>query len=276
MGVFTGELGAVNGVPAVRNWQISETTSPKTVVSSATRSGTQRTPGIHAWSGSYSIYGVKSSVMPGETVAFVGYRAPTTGVRNTAGIRSTGNIIIDSLVMTWNWGTNEGLSSVVNFSGDGALSHASGAAVLDATTDNVPTPCNTFINLNATPLPDVVTATLTLTNANKAIVSSSTACGTARKKGPAIDFTLAISQYNEAGIAPIALKADGIITLPANGTEVWDLKWCHLESITGITVSPETADPIQQTMNFSMNGFLAGALGWIKRPGAVAYWPPTP
>ncbi len=276
MGVFTGELGTINGVPAVRNWSIDEVTAPKTIVSSATRSGTQRTPGIHSWSGQFGIFGVKPAYMPGDTFAFVGYKAPATGVRNTAGQQSSGNVIVDSIAMTWNWGTNDPLSTVVTFSGDGALTHASGAAVIDATVDNQPTPCGTVINVNAAPLPDVITATLTLTKSNKAIVSSSTACGTARKKGPAIDWTLAITQYNEAGIAPVALKSDSIITLPANATEVWDLKWAHLESITGVSVSPETADPIQQTINFAMNGFVANALGWIKRPGAISYWPPTP
>lgn len=276
MGVFTGELGAINGVAAVRNWTIEDTTDPKTVVSSATRSGTVRTPGIGSWSGSASIFGVKPPYMPGETFAFVGYRAPTTGVRNTAGIRSAGNVIVDSIVMTWNWGSNDPLSTVINFSGDGALTHASGAAVIDATTASQPTPCNTQIFVDTVALPDAISATLTLTKQNLAVVSSSTACGTARARGPAIDWTLAITQYNHLGIGPTALKADSIITLPANSTEVWDLKWGHMQSVTGVTVDIETGALIQQTLNYAMNGILAGALGWIKKPGAVDIWPPTP
>jgi hypothetical protein len=276
MTVYSGELGAINGVAAVRNWTIEDTTDPKTVVSSATRSGTARTPGIGSWSGSASIFGVKPPYMPGETFAFVGYRAPTTGVRNTAGFRSTGFVIIDSIVMTWNWATNDPLSCVMNFSGDGALTHASGAAVLDATTGNVPTPCGTNILIDTVILPDVVSATLTLSKANSAYVSSSTSCATGRVKGAAIDWTLAITQYNQQGLGVTALKADSIITLPANDTEVWDLKWGHMQSVTGVTVDIESAALIQQTLNYAMNGIVSNALGWIKKPGAVTIWPPTP
>jgi hypothetical protein len=276
MGVFTGELGAINGIAAVRNWSIEDTTDPKTVVSSATRSGTVRTPGISSWSGSASIFGVKPPYMPGESFAFVGYRAPTSGVRNTVGFRSAGNVIIDSIAMTWNWGSNDPLSSVINFSGDGTLVHASGAAIIDATTDSVPSPCATEIFVDTVAIPDVISATLTLSKSNVAVVSSSTACGTARKKGPAVDWTLAITQYNHEGIGTTALKGNSIITLPANSTEVWDLKWGHMQSVTGVTVDIETGSLIQQTLNYAMNGIVSSTLGWIKKPGAVTIWPPTP
>jgi hypothetical protein len=214
--------------------------------------------------------------MPGEIFAFVGYRAPTNGIRNTAGFRTTGNVIVDSIAMSWNWGTNDPLSTVINFSGDGAVSHASGAAVLDATTDNVPTPCGTQITVDTVDLPDVVSATLTLTKANTAYASSSTSCNTARLRGAALDWSLAIVQYNEKGIGPTPIKGESIITLPANSTEVWELKWAHLQSVSGVVVDIETGAIIGQTLNYVMNGIVSNALGFIKKPGAVTIWPPTP
>jgi hypothetical protein len=221
--------------------------------------------------------------MPGDVIPFVGYRNSTTDVRNTAGIRSVGDIIVDSVAITWNWNTNEIISTVTNFSGDGVLTHASGAGVIDATVPELRTPCSTNIMFDAAILPDVLTATLTFSMANQAYVSSSTydsvsgSCWTKRKRGAALDFTLAIAQYNEAGIAPIGIGEDTIAKLYVNATEFWELKWCQLQGIGGVTVDIETSAIIQQTLNLNFNGIKNAALGYIRKPGSLTdYWPATP
>lgn len=285
MGVFTGDLGAITGISNVRNWTIEDNSDAKVVVSSATRRGTARKGGIRSWNGSVSIYGCDPAYMPGDIFAFVGYRAPTTGVRGTNGIRSSGNVIVDSVQMNWNWNTNDVLNTVINFSGSGPLVHADGAAVLDATIFDEPTPCGTTVRwalpaeldvAESTVLPDVVSAQLNITRANLAVVSSSTACWTERKPGPAIDFTLAITQYNQTGLGPVALKEDATIWLPSSAIEDWELAWAHLTGITGVTVDNETGAVIQQTLNFAMQATYNGTIGHIERPGAVAWWPSTP
>jgi hypothetical protein len=277
MGVFTGHLGAINGISNVRNWTIEETSDPKVAVSSATRRGTSRKSGVKSWTGTFSQYGGNPSYMPGDILPFVGYRNSSTDIRNTAGIRSTGDIIIDSVAITWNWNTNEIISMVSNFSGDGALAHASGAGVIDATIADNKTPCGTNVLLDEVVLPDVLTATLTLSMANQSFVSSSTACWTKRKRGAALDFTLAIIQYNESGLGPVLLGADALIKLYTDDTSFWSLKWCQLQGITGVSVDIETGAIIQQTLNFNFNGISAGVLGHIRKPGSLTdYWPSTP
>lgn len=277
MGVFTGSLGAINGVANVRNWTLEETSDPKTAVSSGTRRGVTRKSGIKSWTGTFSQYGGNPTYMPGDTAAFTGYRQSSTDVRNAAGIRSTGNIIIDSVAITWNWNTNEIISMVSNFSGDGPVAHASGTGVIDAVVPTNTTPCGTNVLVDEVILPDVLTATLTMTVANQAFVSSSTACWTQRKRGAAFDFTLAIAQYNESGLGPVTIGTDAVVKLYTSTTDFWILKWAQLAGITGVSVDVETGAIIQQTLNFNFNGVSAGALGQIRKPGAaVDWWPSTP
>ena len=87
MTVLSGSLGMINGLSHVRSWSVEDTSSPVKGVSSATRGGAMTKGGIRDWSGSASIFGVSGVWMPGDIVSFVGYRGPTSGVRNTPGIR---------------------------------------------------------------------------------------------------------------------------------------------------------------------------------------------
>jgi len=277
MGVFTGQLGAVNGMTNVRNWTIEEVSDPKSLASSATRRGMMRKAGIKSWTGSISLYGGKPPSMPGDISSFVGYRNSTTDVRNTTGIRSSGSIIIDSVQISWNWNTAEIISQVLNFSGDGALVHASGLGVIDATVGVAETPLGTNVMIDSAILPDVLTAQLTINVANQAFVSSSTSGWTGRKRGAPFDFQLAITQYNESGLAPVNIGSDCIVNLYTNASQFWILKWCQLQSITGVTVDIESAAIIQQTLNFNMQGISASTLGQIRLPGEVSdWWPATP
>ena len=285
MGVFTGSLGAISGVSHVRNWTIEETSDAKLAVTSATRGGTARTKGVRSWSGSASIYGCAPPWMPGDTVSFVGYRNSATDVRNTAGIRSSGSAVIESVAMNWNWNTNDILNTVISFSGSGPVTHASGVAVVDSAAGNYEGACPNLpqIALGATPtvfaeIPDVISAALTISNPSKPIVSSSTNCWTQRKRGPAVDFTLSITQYNELGIGPIAMRDDCAIRLLNTNAadDFWELRWCHLTGITGVTIDVETGNPIQQTLNFGMNSYAYTANGFIRRPGGTTWWTAVP
>ena len=276
MTVMGGKLGMVNGLTNVRKWSIEETSDAKTAVSSATAGATVRRPGIKSWSASVDLFGGNPEVMPGDFLSFVGYRGPTTGVAGTAGIRSAGTAYVESLVINWNWLTNEFINTTLNLQGSGPVAHASGAAISDATVFNNGTPCGLTVRHGVTPtvLPDVISATLNITKgASVAKVSSSTACWTERLAGPAVDWTCSITQQNDLGVGPVAISGDVRLLLPASSGNDWDLQWGHLVSITGVVVDIETNAIIQQTLNFGMNAAVAGALGFIKRPGAVDWWP---
>lgn len=275
MGVFSGEFGIVNGVKAITDWSIDETTEANAIVSSGTKGGTQRTKGINAWQGNYKMMGAKPPSMPGDVISFAGYVAPTSGVYGTDGMTATGSALITQLAITWNWATNVAMETAVTFLGSGALNWASATVITDATTESNPTPCNTSIMLDGAALADVISATFTLTKPAQSAVSSSTACRTQRKPGGAFDWTLSIVQYNESGLLGATTQgSDVIITLPANATEVWDLKWGNYTGSTGFKVDRK-GTLIQHTLNFAMSGVSGGVLGWIKKPGAVAIWPPA-
>jgi hypothetical protein len=232
--------------------------------------------GVRDWSGGASIFGASGTWMPGDIISFVGYKGPTTGVKGTAGIRSTGSAIVESLTMNWNWETNEFLASDLALLGNGPVTHASGAAILDNTATSLITPCGTAIEIDDVELPDVVTAALTITEPSKPYVTSSTSCWTARKKGTGLTWTLVIVQRNDSGIAPMAIgNNESVIKLPVGATNVWELAYAHLDSITGVVVNPETGDIISQTLNFSMTAIDdADNLGYIKKPGSATNWWP--
>lgn len=278
MTVLSGSLGMINGLSHVRSWSIEDTSSPVKGVSSASRGGTMTKGGVRDWSGSASLFGVAGTWMPGDIVSFVGYKGPTTGVKGTAGIRSSGSAIIESLTMNWNWETNEYLSSELSLLGNGTLAHASGVAIADNTSTSLVTPCGSNVLISDVILPDVVSAVLTISEASKSYVTSSTSCWTARKKGTGLTWTLAIVQRNDSGVAPVAIGSNSsIIKLPAGGSNVWELAYAHLDSVTGVVVSPETGDIISQTLNFSMTAISdANDVGYIKKPGSVTNWWPVP
>lgn len=274
MGVFSGELGAVSGASAIKDWSISEAVESKSVVSSATKRGTARTKGINAWSGSYKQIGAKPTHLPGDIVSFIGWVRPTTGVEGTAGLAATGSVVVNSVAITWNWGDNSAMETSVNFQGSGALAwNAAQASVVDATMLTPVTPNGLAINMAATPLPDVISATFTLSRPVQSSVSSSSGGNTVRTPGGAFDWALSIVQYNESGLLTGAtIGSDQILTLPAGGVEVWDLKWGQYLGSSGLKVD-RAGTLIQRTLNFAMNGVVGNSLGWIKKPGAVDIWP---
>lgn len=275
-GPHPSSLAAINGLSKVRNWSIDHTADTKTGASSASRQGVMRKKGIQSWTGKFAQWGADPTYMPGESFAFVGYKNSSTDVRNTVGIRSSGTVFIDQVSINWNWNSNEIISMESTFSGSGPVTHASGAAVLDSTVQEQSTPCATNVTMNGTTITDVTTAVLAFTCANLAAVSSSTNCWVERKRGPTIDFTVQITQYNDEGIAPggINIGDDTTLVLPATATTSWTLKWCQLTGITGVVMDLESGAIIQQTLNFGFNAVSGTTLGQIRKPGGVSDWWP--
>ncbi len=280
MGVHSGKFGVVDGISTVRNWAISDVMAPQPYVASNTLFGTGRVKGIEEWSGSFGVYGSTPPVMPGESFSFLGYTAPTNDVTGN-GMRYSGTALAENTKISWNWGSGEIIAVTVDFKGHLALAAAVGAEIFDNAAPTVPPIAGTKITYSAdgnawTELENLLSAELTITNALKEYVNSSTASGgriwKGQKSGP-LDWALSITQQDvqRASFA----KGDNVqLRLYVNDTEYYELKWGLVGEFSGLTVDRETGAIMQQTINLNMSGF-NGSTGHIKLPGGSQWWPAT-
>ena len=281
MSVESGRLGLVNGESTVRQWNISRQGNPVSGIASNTRSGTVRRPGVNDWSGSFNNYGGVPLKLPGDTFTFDGYTAPDSGTGGTAGDVWSGNAIVDSIAMTWNWASGEMLSYVTNFSGNGELTVGTDTHS-DSTDPAIFIPCGTKIDYGAsaseTEWDNLVQAVLTITAANVAFANSSTvasgSCWTQRKAGP-IDWTLAVTEQNNAGLpSAIDIEESERFRLWVDSSDYWELEWGIVGDFSGLDVNRESGAIIQRTVNISMDGHDGSSLGKIVLPGASTPWWP--
>lgn len=285
MGIHSGKFGVVDGQSTVRNWNIVDTMNNPKFVASNTKFGTGRRRGVHDWTGNFQQYGATPTIMPGDVFAFLGYTAPTGDVANGAGERGTGNAIVDSVNINWNWKGGEILNSALNFSGHLALAWAQGADIDDASDPNAPEVAGTkieyAIGLGAfAELTDLISASLTISAANQSYVNSSSHIAgktwTGRRSGP-IDWTLAIVHESEIrGAFPFNKGDDISLRLYIDDTDFWLLKWGKVKDFTNLTADIETGAILNRTINIEMNGFVDGDEGEITLPGETApWWPAT-
>ena len=277
----TGRYGRVNLVNAIRKWSIEEGYTTVKQVSSNTANGMNRNKGIFDWTGSYEAYGTIPYAMPGESQTFSGYKAP-----DAAGVLSTGqlfggNIYIISSVITVNFATNDLISYVNTFGGNGDLTVSAGTQPADATlpTDQVPSEgkVTVYDGTTETRLENITQAVLTFTREAKTAVNSGSITGTGkattkRLPGAAIDWSLALT--SEKGIEE-PLLATGTITefrIYVNATQYWKLQWGILGKRTGLVVDVEGGVVISQVHNAEMKGYNLGAKGSISKPGAISFW----
>lgn len=278
MSIRSGKHGVVNGQSTIRNWNINDDANNPRYIASNTRKGAARRNGINSWAGAFNGYGHTPAVMPGEIFAFVGYTAPDDDVSG-AGEKATGNAIVDSLVVNWNYAGGEVINHTVNFSGHLGLTWASGTAVSDVTDPELHPLCDVIweYSLNGTDffeITDLVSAALTLTSENLSYVNSSTGCNTGRKAGN-LDWTLALVQQDVVRGAYAFDKGDDLVLRGyVDDTDFWLLKWGKVKNFSNITVDIETGAIIQRTINIEMNGFTS-AIGQIRKPGAVSDWWPA-
>jgi hypothetical protein len=281
MTVHSGKFAALDGIDTVAQWTINHQQAPARGVASNTALGPVRKKGVSSWTGNYNAYGGIPVAMPGELIGFIGYTAPTNDISG-AGMRYSGNVMIDSVAITWNWRTGDMLKHTVNFSGDLALARASGAQITDVAVPDMPS-----IAVCAKPtwkpaasgahaaLPGVGQITLTFTAANQSYVNSDTVIGgsvwTGRKSGP-IDWTATVVQDDIEMVAPLPGE-DVELKFFVDATLFWLLKWGHTRDDGGITANIETGAILSRTINFDMTGHDGTALGVIQKPGATDWWP---
>lgn len=287
MTVHSGRFGTVDGASTIRNWSIVDTLTLADAVASNTKFGHARRRGIHDWTGSFSGFGHTPPVMPGQSISFIGYTAPDDDVSGV-GLRYSGDALVESIAITWNWSAGEIISWVANFGGDGVLTTtAAGAEVIDASTPTLPEVPGTKIEyLDGEDDPqidpfiewtDLVQATLTLQYANPTYVNSSTIFSgevwTRRKKG-IFDWNLSVQEQN-TDRARFAKGDNLYLRLYVPGGTFWDLAWGRVREFTGLTVDRESGAIMAQTVNLDMNGFLDsdGSAGFVTKPDTTDLWP---
>jgi len=275
MGVHSGKFGFVNGMSAIRTWQVNDVSAPKKYVHSGTLGGPGRKRGIRDFTGSFGAYGGLPAVMPGAAFTFAGYTAPTNDTEGGTGDVYSGSAIVDQVAVTWNYETGDIIAHTVNFSGNGELARST-AVYTDETTPAIEVPIDLSITADGEDVCNVTTVTLTITAENKSYVNSCTDGWTKRKPGP-IDATLAIAVQDTNPDEFVASIGDSILfNLFVNDTDFWLLKWMHYKDNSGLTVNRETGDIIGFTANFEFDGFAEGIAtpGEITEPGEVtAWWP---
>lgn len=285
---LSGKYGAINGQSTVRNWNATITNTPYVYGASNTRAGKARTTGVFDWTGSFTQMLAVPTVMPGDVFTFDGFLAPNTGVWGTAGPTKTGDAIVENIVITWNWETNEPIMSVVNFAGVTPLTDATDTITDVTLTDlSVPQGLHMMYGVEADAAADIFAGTvgdnllnlskavLTLTCTNNRFVDSETDGWASRVRGT-FDWTLDITQ-NEVALADRPFDVNDILTLvlPINDTEYWTFKWGRVINFSGVTVDMTTGTILTQTINMGMQAHTpTTVIGAIRAPGALADWWP--
>jgi len=280
MGVHSGKFGVVNGINRVLNWSLDETQEAQRHVTSATKGGSGRVPGVKDFSGTFTGLNGKPIVMPGDFFQFQGFTAPDNDTWGGDGViwQSTASgAIIDQVAITWDWTTGLLISADYSFSGSGPLSKDTGN--LADTSEECPlSTLGGKIEIGVTEqataeVLDVTTFTLTYLAENASFANSGTNSWMERKPGP-IDWTASMEVENNDRSASMVLGGNYVIKAFIDAADYHLLEWANVIDFTGLTVNRDTGDIIAHTVNFGMNGCLAGNTGRIILPGEVtAWWP---
>ena len=281
MATSSGIKAAINNISSLMNWSVSHTDSQTSYVNSATNNGTQNIDGPQDWTGSINATGAVPSLFPGETFSFSGQ---ISAIDTTDGNKLEGNVLIDQLVVNWNWATVEAINHTYNFGGHVGLDYLDDDGdINDTTTDDNSSICGTKIQYSTdgttwTTIPSLVTATLTITAANSTYVNSSThvsgTCWTGRKQGP-INWTLSMVQEDDrapgTGDNP-AFKTAYWIRAYTNATQYWQLKFGKVSGYTGVNANRD-GTIVNRTIGMNMMAASGGTAGGITLPGAgSAVW----
>lgn len=273
MGVITGKLGAVNGVPCIRSWGINDVQNVQTVIASCTDGATGAIPGNNDWSGTFSQFTGSPTHLPGDTLSFA---ASMDGVNGLSG-----PVIVDSITINWDIESGAPIECITAFSANGALTYAANTDS-DATLFDQEDVVSKGSILKHGPTAivtrdDLRTMTMTLTADNKSYVSSSTAGETKRLAG------------NISGTVSATVYEDDLSNLPSPGsyehwkmfvgvTLFWEIKWILINNLSGIEINRESGDLVGATINGMFSAFddttPAPVKGTIEQPGAVPvnYW----
>lgn len=277
-GTHGGRYAVLNGISAVRNWQINENGTLSKFVNSATAIGAGRKAGTTSWAGGYSAHGGLPSVLPGILFGFTGYTAPDDDIFSHAGMSYSGNAMSESASINWDWASGNVLEHQVNFAGHLGLTANIGAyPPVDAGVSN-PEPVG-VCHIDSSPdgttwtrIPNVTQASLQLVNSVQPYINADTATTTGRKAGP-FDWTASIAVEDSLLGSGLAQFGTYQFRFYTTASLFWLLKWGTVKESTGLTSNAETGAIISHSISLEMNGAVGGVLGSVIAPGAMSsYW----
>ncbi len=303
MAVIKGDLGSIHNPNSLDQWSsvtgftISENRQTQEYKASNTAGATGRLKGLYGWGGTYSALGSLAESLPRDLRTCKFYLGPDDAIFEGLGTVLTGQIIIDSVDITWDFENQTPIRHNVNFTGIGLITFEEsvdpnpGAPgdindLIDRTAVALDDVCPTKIEVATaiTPvfatLTDITSATLTLTADNTQNANSSTNCAQTSIAG-GIDWSLAINrQQSSFFIDPPADTLESIsgddyqIRLYKDAALFWLLKFGIMKDHTNIQGSIEDSGIVGYTMNYQMQAFdTAGTPGEIILPGPVNWWP---
>lgn len=286
MPVITGKSGHIakdsTVISCVRQWGINHTSELQTFGCSATKGARGRIGGTEDWSGQYQAYGAIPAVLPGDVVEFNG---AISGEGATA-VGVSGDVMIDSIEITWNVETGAPIAHTVQFSGNGALTKgtvnvpadtgipdpltAKGCKVEIWTVEAVPVKESEFAELR--------TITLRLSKENQAFATTTTAGWKMRAEGP-LDIECSFTVLTDDFADFPAVNSIKELRLYIDATHYWQLKWMIFGEQSGLDVDIEGGALVGGTVNAAFVPYtpVAGTptQGVVKDPSdtPVTIWP---
>lgn len=278
--MHTGKQGVLDGVSSVSDWSISESQATERIVASNTRGGSARTKGVKDWTGSYTAFGGKPAIVPGQIFDFKGQLFPTSGVEGGAGPGYEASALLEQIVINWNFETGAPITHTGTIGGNGELEYKTDLELLDESTLQKVSSCDTKIQLGAegseTDWDGITTAALTLSVDPVTSAASGGGCWTKRAANAKNwGFTARLQNTDRGNVLLMPTKGS-IVRMRCfiNATEFWLLEWGMVREYTNIAVNRATGAIIGADVAIDMQGFNNGVVGKVSRPGADGDWFP--
>ncbi len=273
MGVIGGIGGGLGSVPGISNWQISHVCELKEYVASNTKSGVVRVPGNKDWSGTAKVYGHTPPILPGASFTFSGSIDGAIGATGTAVMESTeisipieeGGVISQNLKFSGNSALTIGASAIHDTSEVVNGFSASGLKVYSCAYGG-----------EYAAVPEVRSATITLTRKLTEYVSSSTAGYKGRKAGN-FDATLALPCYCDDLADLLQPGTFKKFKVEVTSLLYWELYFMLIGENSNIQADVEGNAIVGAQINASFSGYLDDSgtrrEGKIVTPAGVTWWP---
>lgn len=270
--------------PRFRSFSLSEDLNVRTRVYAGTRLGTQRTTCNKRITGTVSGFGGEPPYFIGDRFRFIGFSTPNNLQPCGDGRAAIGNAIVESLSVTWDWGTgNRGIewSMNIGFQEDLTLDDdfeydCEDEVYCDPCCPPPPVILDPCDSDEIIPWCNWQTATLNFTTQQLEFANSSTGCVIVRDVG-SFDWTLDVLD-EEPFLSPY-IGRDFTYRLYTDEavTRFWSLKYGLVQSQSNFNVDAETGAIITKTVQVGMQGVLCclqePTRGEIIMPGGRLVYP---
>ncbi len=292
--IISGDFGGLENISSVLGFSISESRETESYSSANTNRAMGRNKGVFGFRGTYSALGAVPQMMPRDKVLLQKFfLGPDDGAYNATSMKGTvyvGDIIVDKVVISWNWEAQDPITHTVSFSGEGLLTALYDIDfVPDTTAVNVNDVCPTKVEISGVSgsafygLEDLTSAALTFTAANHPYADASTGCNRRFLPGN-IDFTLGMSrqetkrqvnQQNPTFELEIESGIDYQIRMYTDDIAFWLLKWAMMKDHTNIQgdIQGFPSRIVGFDKSFQMQANNGLGIGEIVFPNTNVWWP---